>query len=44
MENLTTAIVKSFHAPPSITWDTIAVIGVFLAVWEVVWFICNLPE
>lgn len=44
MDNLITAIVKSFHAPPSITWDTIAVIGVFLAVWELVWFVMRLPD
>lgn len=44
MENLITAIVKSFHAPPPITWDTIAIIGVFLAVWEVVWFVMRLPD
>lgn len=43
MDNLITAIVKSFHAPPSITWDTIAIIGVFLVVWEIVWFVMWLP-
>ena len=44
MDNLITAIFKSFHTPPSITWGTIAVIGVFLAVWEIVWFIMGLPD
>jgi hypothetical protein len=44
MDNLIAAIVKSFHTPPPITWDTIAVIAVFLAVWEVVWFIMRMPD
>lgn len=44
MNNLITAIVKSFHAPPSITWDTLAVIGVFLVVWEIVWFVMRMSD
>lgn len=44
MNSLITAIFKHVYAPPPITWDTIAVIGVFLAVWEVVWFVCNIED
>jgi len=44
MDNLIAAIVKSFHASPSITWDTMAVVAVFLAVWEIVWFIMQMPD
>jgi len=44
MDNLIAAIVKSFHTPPSITWDTIAVVAVFLTIWELVWFIMQMPD
>jgi len=44
MDSLITAIFKHFHAPPGITWDTIAVIVVFLVVWELVWFIMQMPD
>jgi hypothetical protein len=44
MNSLITAIFKYVHAPPDITWGTLAVIGVFLVVWELVWFIMQMPD
>jgi len=44
MNSLIAAIFKHVHAPPDITWDTLAVIGVFLVVWELVWFIMQMPD
>jgi len=44
MNSLITAIFKHVHAPPDITWDTLAVSGVFVVVWELVGFIMQMPD